>query len=219
MSAMPYAARPLPAPPITIDHLILGVSDLARGVEEFTAKTGVRPVFGGVHPNRGTQNALASLGGGAYIEVIAPDPKQSVESPMLSELEPLAALKPIGWAVGARDVNAVRAYLESLNIRTGGVRPGARAKQDGSRLEWSTLDILSPRHELAPFVIQWSAVSAHPSTTSPAGCTLQSLAFADPRPEIIDTLLRTLTIKAAIDRGSEPRMTIVLQCPAGRVTF
>lgn len=52
------APRPVhpPAAPLTvagdaeigIDHLILGISDLERGIEDFERRAGVRPVFGGV---------------------------------------------------------------------------------------------------------------------------------------------------------------------------
>ena len=46
-----------------IDHVILGIDDLDRGVKAFEAATGVKPVYGGKHPG-GTHNALVSLGDG-----------------------------------------------------------------------------------------------------------------------------------------------------------
>jgi hypothetical protein len=50
-----------------IDHVILGIDDLDRGVKAFEAATGVKPVYGGKHPG-GTRNALVSLGDGIYLE-------------------------------------------------------------------------------------------------------------------------------------------------------
>lgn len=62
------AERPRVAQP---DHLILGIRDLDEGIRLFYEQTGVRPVVGGAHPGRGTQNALASLGAGVYVEIVA----------------------------------------------------------------------------------------------------------------------------------------------------
>ena len=56
-----------------LDHLILAVGDLEKGIAEFTEKTGVKPTFGGVHKGIGTHNALVSLDNGMYLEILAPE--------------------------------------------------------------------------------------------------------------------------------------------------
>jgi hypothetical protein len=65
-------AQPAVMAGVGIDHLILGVDDLDRGMSEFARRTGVTPIKGGVHPGKGTQNALVSLGSMQYIEILAP---------------------------------------------------------------------------------------------------------------------------------------------------
>lgn len=50
-----------------IDHVILAVNDLDKGVAQFKSMTGIEPVYGGVHPNSFTHNALVSLSGNTYL--------------------------------------------------------------------------------------------------------------------------------------------------------
>src|SRR6478672_9201720 len=95
-----------------VDHVLLGAPDLDKAIAWFEARTGVKPVFGGIHPGRGTRNALASLGPRQYLEIIAPDPAQKAFNFQI-DLRKLAAPKVVNWAVAA-DVDAAAVTARQL---------------------------------------------------------------------------------------------------------
>ena len=152
--------------PAFLDHILLGCSDLDRGVAFVEERTGVRAAFGGIHPGRGTQNALLSLGTRRYLEIIAPDPKQSgpQQYPVITKLtEPSL----IGWAAHPGDLRSFAAKLANSGIAAGGPAPGSRRRPDGRVLQWQTLTLKANASDLLPFFIEWSADSIHPSVDSP----------------------------------------------------
>lgn len=202
-----------------IDHVILAVNDLQKGIEEFERLTGVRAVYGGAHPGRGTHNALVSLGEPHYLEILAPNPEEARDSEHLNELRALASLTPVGWAARGEDLPALERRLKDQGIETGEVRPGARNRPDGTRLAWKTLGFPPSSSPLLPFFIEWDPAGAHPSTTSPGGCRLTGFALQDPAPDALRKTLQSAGIQVEIREGKESRMRISLACPKGDVDF
>src|SRR5579863_666599 len=84
-------------PPL-LDHILLGCGDLQSGIEFVEQHTGVRAAMGGVHPGRGTQNALLSLGTRRYLEIIAPDPAQHTDNALAAKVQSLTEPRLVGWA-------------------------------------------------------------------------------------------------------------------------
>ena len=202
-----------------MDHLVLGVPDLARGIELVEDRTGVRARFGGQHTGRGTHNALMSLGGRQYLEIIAIDPMQ-VEAPglLFPELKDLSEPRLIAWAVAVENLAETTKRARAQNIDTIGPLAGSRAQADGTVLAWQTLRISGPKAEGLPFFIEWQKGTAHPSQHSPAGCILASFVVEHTD---IEWMRRTL-IGLGVDANVAPspvgvRLKARLQTPKGEV--
>ncbi len=203
-------------PAVGIDHIILGVDDLDKGMAEFASRTGVKPVKGGVHPGRGTQNALVSLGKGRYIEIMAPSHEAGTTGGARTAF---TTLTPAGWALHTDNVGAVMATLRGAAFKVSDVSAGARNRPDGVKLAWQTADVDGEGLEDAPFFIQWGAGSPHPSGDAPGGCTLEAVRMTQPDPAPLARFFRAVKVDIAVTKGTARRMTVALACPAGKVSF
>ena len=212
-ASLSAAAAP---PPAQIDHILLGIDDLDRGVKAFEEATGVKPIYGGKHP-RGTHNALVSLGDGTYLELISV--QKGVKIPEdFAGIDQLHTLTPIGWAVSSKDSAQLRSRLEAAGMAVTGPTPGSRTTPAGKTLSWQTFN-LKDNFEEAPFFIVWSAQTAHPSTTSPGGCKLQQWRIAGPHQKNLGQLRRTLDLRVDVADAQATTMRLALSCPKGTVTF
>jgi catechol 2,3-dioxygenase-like lactoylglutathione lyase family enzyme len=205
-----------------VDHVLLGAADLDRAVAWFEARTGVKPVFGGVHPGRGTRNALVSLGGRQYLEIIAPDPAQKAFNFQI-DLAKLAAPKVVNWAVASDDVDAAAATAAAAKYAVYGPQEGARMRPDGSMLQWRTVGVLAAFRDAEvdpmPFFIQWGQGVKHPSEDSPGGCRMAAFELRHPKAADLSAALGLFGIKAVVTQADRPTLTAVLDTPKGRVTL
>ena len=197
-----------------IDHLILGINDLDKGIAQFKELTGVEPVFGGIHPNSFTQNALVALDGEMYIEIMAPRPDaKNVPQHFLT----LENLTPIDWAVRTRKAEQTKVKLKAIGFSTTESKDGSRAKPDGTLLSWTTFRI-QDQNEF-PFFIEWGASTIHPSSTSPAGCTFQSFSIITPNDVAIGKLNKELQLGLTISKGPHQQLQLIIDTPKGKVIF
>ena len=203
-------------PPIRIDHIMLGIANLDRGMEAFEQATGVRPVYGGKHPT-GTHNALVSLGDGIYLDLIAAQPGAQPTS-FNNDLLKLDAPTPIGWAVSADDAKALRQKLTSAGFGLSDLKDGSRVTPSGATLRWQTFELASNLPG-DPFFIVWAAESPHPSSTSPKGCTLDRFTIANPDHEQLDRIRGVLDLPVVVMKAAREEFTLSLTCPKGKVVF
>jgi Glyoxalase-like domain len=200
------------------DHLVVAIRSLPEGVAEFERATGVTPTIGGKHPGRGTENALVSLGDGKYLEIIAPQEGAQL-SPMDEGMRRIDTLHIIGWAVSVSDVGAAVAALKQANVPTTSPQPGSRVTPAGTRLEWTTLGLADRTIAMAPFFIHWSASTRHPSTTTPGGCSLDTLTITDPNSDRLAAALGALGVRDVSYAKGALRIDAALACGSRKIAL
>ena len=170
------------------------------------------PAFGGSHEGLGTRNALLSLGD-TYLEIIAPDPAQSVESQMVTGMAAMSAGGLVTWAAQG-DLVATKGLLEEAGISSVGPVETRRRTADGGLLVW---DLLFPQGGGygMPFFIDWRE-SPHPATTTPAGGELRSFGISTPDAEELGTVLAGLGLDVEVSEGA-PEMTVAIEGSKGLV--
>lgn len=219
LAAAAAVAGPSAKPPTaTIDHIILGASDLDAAMQDFAQRSGVRPQFGGVHPGGGTRNGIVSLGSGRYLEIIAPDPAQDTSKGFAAELAALKRPTVVGWAVGTNDSARLAATLKRLGRAARDPSPGARTRPDGVALSWVTFDLIGVDDKVAPFFIEWRS-SDHPSRTAPAGCRLHDFLIEASDPGPLRKLVAALRLPVRVKRAGQARLVLAADCPKGRIRF
>jgi hypothetical protein len=203
-----------------IDHLLLGVPDLDRGIDWVDKRLGVHAVIGGVHPGAGTRNALLSLGAGHYLEIIAPDPAQPAAKDE-RHLRELSGPRLITFAVTTKDIDVIVAKAKKARLEVSGPHDGSRRLPSGAMLRWQTLAV---RNDLGagviqpvPFFIQWSPGSPHPSSDAPQGCVLESIEFEHPDPVRLNLMFEALGLDGDVSSRNDVRIIARLKAPNGRV--
>jgi len=204
--------------PALLDHILLGCNDLDHGIDFVYQHTGIRAVFGGVHPGRGTRNALLSLGERRYLEIIAPDPQQP-NAPDIYKLKGLDEPRLVTWAAHPGDIQALANRLAKEGIAAEGPTPGSRKRPDGKLLQWQTLNLRDNASGLLPFFIEWSADSAHPSTDAPRGCHLANFQILTPDPDALTKTAQQLGLDVAISKSATAQLRATLSCAGKNLTL
>jgi len=200
-----------------LDHMLLGIADLDRGIAWILEKTGVKATMGGSHPGMGTRNALVSIGNRQYIEIISIDPAQKQTGWMAALVQNLDVPQLITWAVSTQDINALSDQAKAASYSTEGPSSGERAKPDGSILQWRTLRIISSLGNVIPFFIEWGIGIRHPSQDSPSGCRLKAFRIEHPEADHVQNMLSSLGIRTVVNPGRKPRLRAILSTPKGTV--
>ncbi len=210
--------------PCIVDHLVVGATSLERGCTFVADLLGERPVSGGVHPHMGTHNALLSLGGSVYLEVIAIDPQGKAPAwPRWFSLDneqtrATLANSPrlLTWVASTTQITA----LSQLTAYRGcEAKPMSRA-----HLKWQfafTADGNCLAGGLLPYVIQWQG-PAHPSDSlPPSDCMLTGLQGVSPDAHAINRTLGQMalsdTIRCKPSHTPGTALSALIDTPRGSV--
>jgi hypothetical protein len=199
----------------TCDHLLWGAADLGAAVAALAERTEVHARAGGQHPDLGTHNALASLGGRRFLEVIAPDPTLPGGA-LARRLAGMKAPALIMWAACTRNAADTAARAEAEGYQAA-VIEGQRLRPDGTVLRWTNVFVSGHGGgTLVPFFIQWHG-GPHPAADAPQGLRLARLRAETPQVERLRAVLRALDVRLAVGRAAGTRLVAVLDTPRGPV--
>lgn len=198
-----------------LDHFAYAGRDLDVLIQRIERLAGVRPLFGGRHPGRGTMNALASLGGEVYLELLALDPSQSGQGDMSRRIDSLAQPGLFFYMLRGSRLEDARETLRRHGIEAD-LFDASRQTPDAGVLRWQ---LLVPKPDNAygmmiPNCIDWLD-SVHPASTSIAGCTFEAFEMGHPEPERLRALLADLGADIALHRADRPFMRLAIHTPKG----
>jgi hypothetical protein len=186
---------------LPLDHLVVAVPDVAAAQRAVADALGVSPEIGGSHPDIGTCNALLSLGGDQYLELIGPDPKAVTPGELARRVASLESAEIWGFAVASQDLDSLAERARGLGLRTVGPTVGSRRTPAGELLRWRALGLSSLEFGgLVPFAIDWLD-TPHPARTSPQGPHLEAWHVAHPRPDDLRALYAELGVALNVHAG------------------
>jgi hypothetical protein len=127
--------------PSRIDHIVIGVRDLAQASADYAA-AGFIVTPGGEHTGgRRTHNALVAFADTTYLELIAyREPDTPCDDDPWWQL--LARGEGfLGFALRMDDATSEASALQSRGVRVHGPYTGGRERPDGQRVTWRSIEV------------------------------------------------------------------------------
>lgn len=200
-----------------LDHIMFAANDLHAGVKHVQDLSGISAAGGGSHPGGGTRNALLSFGDAQYLEIIAPDPAQTIKGTLGDELR--MAERPFirTWAAATTDFDPVVAAAAAAGYQHQIVAM-SRTRPDGIELAWRLLFVTHHPFGLSlPFFIDWQE-SPHPADDAPAGCGLKKFTVSLPEPDALRTFCDAIGLEVQVETGGAG-MQAIIDSPRGEITL
>jgi hypothetical protein len=194
-----------------IDHLMICVPDLARGMEQYR-KMGFNVQPGGVHPGKGTHNAIA-FNDEDYLELLAirdPAEERAAEAAAGSWGRDLAGFIAAGGGIRyvilqSDDLAADVAAMRGRGVDVSDPVDGRRA-QGGQEFRWKAA-MLGPKNPLPLFFIQHLTPMAERRKHTPGGGPHPNgVRFLERTYIVVQDLAASVAVYSKVLGMSEPRM-------------
>ena len=194
-----------------LDHLMICVPDLARGMEQY-AKLGFNVHMGGVHPGKGTHNAIA-LNEDDYIELLAVRDPAELRAAATSGSWQEGLERFIAAGGGIRyvilqsdDLAADVAAMRGRGVDVSDAIEGSRRTPAGQELKWKTA-MLGPGNPLPIFFIQHLTPMAERRKQAPnAGTHPNGVRFLERTYIVVQDLEAAVATYSKVLGMSQPRM-------------
>jgi len=139
-----------------LDHIIIGVHDLAQATNTFDQMLGLAVSGGGIHPTGGTANRIIVIGD-TYIELIAVRAPAEAQQSMLARLAKGEGY--LNFVLASNDIQADSAAIAARGNTLLGPKAGELRSADGRSRAWTRADIERPDlTQHYPFLIQHDSV-------------------------------------------------------------
>lgn len=217
------------AVPARLDHLMVVVPDLEKGVREFAELTGTIPVKGGRHADAGTANYLVGLhplpgvdDTPPYLEILGPDPEADPTASEDRRRDIIGdAQGPVlrTWLVRAVDIEADVARAAEAGYSVGEVGSLSRVRPDGVLLEWR-LTHQRPRRfgGAQPSLIDWGQAE-HPAASLEPQLSVVGLEIHAADRARSEEMLQVLGLDVSVRETGSDGLAATLSTPAGTVTI
>lgn len=225
-----------------IDHIVYFVQDLESSIIKFTKLLGIKPMIGGRHTKWGSWNALFSLSNGVYFELLADDPKSSIEHKGF--LKQLVSNKENGEGILTFMYRPPKKYNKNLekyksmiqnncSYDPGVIFGGERTLENGKILKWDLMCPLKDKMEPSKFKIYQDGLGVigicidwkiddfgiHPSNTTPKGTSLLSLTCYHPNAtdlaSIINNGIKMEKSRFRLEKGDKVKFELKLKTVSG----
>ena len=200
-----------------LDHLLLAGPDLEAATAALEARTGVRAVPAGSHPDLGAQSAIARLGDHTFLEVVGPDPALS-QGAFAARLEHLKGPQLLMWAAHTENADGIVARATEAGYHAV-MTEGRRVRPDGTVVRWRNVFVNGHgAGAMIPFFVEWPP-GEHPSRDAPPGLSLLGFRIEAPEAEALKVVLDALDVQVTVRSGPEERLVAELTTPKGPLTL